>query len=148
MSFEVVVVVITLTRIIKSVVTGQAPVTLELRNTPGKNTNKPKVVQYWALFSAGTCTERLPALNRAPGTIANIAKTALLRAGQSLTSGTGTNEVVFDLWCSAHACGVNRERNGSILLLSSEVPAWAWADFLSCVTCGANLWSPQEFVVK
>ena len=33
-----VVVVLTLTRIIKSVVTGQAPVTLELRNTPGKKT--------------------------------------------------------------------------------------------------------------
>ena len=32
----VVVVVLTLTRIIKSVLTGQAPVTLELRNTPGK----------------------------------------------------------------------------------------------------------------
>ena len=32
----VVVVVLTLTRIIKSVVTGQAPVTLELRNTLGK----------------------------------------------------------------------------------------------------------------
>ena len=32
----VVVVVLTLTRKIKSVVTGQAPVTLELRNTPGK----------------------------------------------------------------------------------------------------------------
>ena len=31
-----IVVVLTLTRIIKSVVTGQAPVTLELRNTPGK----------------------------------------------------------------------------------------------------------------
>ena len=31
-----VVVVLTLTRIIKSVVTGQAPVTLELRNAPGK----------------------------------------------------------------------------------------------------------------
>ena len=39
----VVVFVLTLTRIIKSEVTGQAPVTLELRNTPGKNTNKPKV---------------------------------------------------------------------------------------------------------
>ena len=38
----VVVVVFTLTRIIKSVVTGQAPVTLELRNTPGKNTTQPK----------------------------------------------------------------------------------------------------------
>ena len=37
----VVVVVLTLTRIIKSVVTGQAPVTLELRNTPGKNTHNP-----------------------------------------------------------------------------------------------------------
>ena len=34
-----VVVVLTLTRIIKSVVTGQAPVTLELRNTPGKHTH-------------------------------------------------------------------------------------------------------------
>ena len=31
-------VVLTLTRIIKSVVTGQAPVTLELRNTPGRKT--------------------------------------------------------------------------------------------------------------
>ena len=34
----VVFVVLTLTRIIKSVVTGQTPVTLELRNTQGKNT--------------------------------------------------------------------------------------------------------------
>ena len=33
---------LTSTRIIKSVVTGQAPVTLELRNTPGKNTNNPR----------------------------------------------------------------------------------------------------------
>ena len=32
----VVAIVLTLTRIIKFVVTGQAPVTLELRNTPGK----------------------------------------------------------------------------------------------------------------
>ena len=31
-----VVVVLTLTRVIKSVVAGQAPVTLELRNAPGK----------------------------------------------------------------------------------------------------------------
>ena len=69
-------------------------------------------------FSAGTCTERSPALNRAPGTIANSAKTALLRAGQSLISaGTGTIEVVFDLRYSTHACGANRERNGSTLLL-------------------------------
>ena len=36
----VVVVVLTLTRIVKYVVTRQAPVTLELRNTPGKNTNQ------------------------------------------------------------------------------------------------------------
>ena len=32
----------TLTRIVKSVVTGQAPVTLELRNTLGKSTKNPK----------------------------------------------------------------------------------------------------------
>ena len=37
-----IVVVLTLTRIIKSVVTGQAPVTLELRNTLGKNTHNPR----------------------------------------------------------------------------------------------------------
>ena len=37
-----VVVVLTLTRITKSVVTGQAPVSLELRNTLGKNTNNPR----------------------------------------------------------------------------------------------------------
>ena len=37
----VVAVVLTLSRKIKAVVTGQAPVTLELRNTPGKNTSKP-----------------------------------------------------------------------------------------------------------
>ena len=35
-------VVLTSTRIIKSVVTGQAPVTLELRNTPGKSTHNPR----------------------------------------------------------------------------------------------------------
>ena len=40
--FFAVVVVLTLTRIIKSVVTGQAPVTLELRNTLGKNTDNPR----------------------------------------------------------------------------------------------------------
>ena len=39
-SVIVVVVVLALTRIIKSVVSGQAPVSLELRNTPGKNTNQ------------------------------------------------------------------------------------------------------------
>ena len=42
MSGVVVVVVLTLTRIMKPVVTGQAPVTLELWNTPGKNTNNPR----------------------------------------------------------------------------------------------------------
>ena len=41
----VVAVVLTLTRIFKSVVTGQAPVTLEWRNAPGKKTQtKAKVV--------------------------------------------------------------------------------------------------------
>ena len=43
----VVVVVFTPTRIIKSVVTGQSPVTQELGNTPGKNTNKPMVVHAY-----------------------------------------------------------------------------------------------------
>ena len=38
----VVVVVLTLTCIMKSVVIGQAPVTLELRNTPGENTHSPR----------------------------------------------------------------------------------------------------------
>ena len=38
----IVVVVLTLTRIIKSVVTGQAPVTLRLRNTPGKKHKQNK----------------------------------------------------------------------------------------------------------
>ena len=48
-----VVVVLTFTRIIKSVVTGQAPVTLELRNTPGaKHTNKPKVVHAYIAADA------------------------------------------------------------------------------------------------
>ena len=47
-----VVVVFTLTHIIKSVVTGQAPVTLELGNTPGKNTFKPKVVHAYTTADA------------------------------------------------------------------------------------------------
>ena len=47
----VVVVVLTLTRIIKPVVTGQAPVTLELRNTPGKHT-QPKVVHAYITADA------------------------------------------------------------------------------------------------
>ena len=46
-SYEIqrcVVVVLTLTRIVKSVVAGQAPVTLVLRNTPGK---KRRTNQRW-----------------------------------------------------------------------------------------------------
>ena len=39
---QVVVVVLTLTRMIKSVVTGHAPVTLELRNTPRKKKSQTK----------------------------------------------------------------------------------------------------------
>ena len=41
---HIVVPTLALTRVSKSVVTGQSPVTLELRNTPGKNKNKPKLV--------------------------------------------------------------------------------------------------------
>ena len=47
-----VVVVPTLTRIIKSVITGQAPVTMPLRNTPGKTTNKPIVVHAYVTADA------------------------------------------------------------------------------------------------
>ena len=47
-----VVVVLTLTRIIKSVVTGQAPVTLELRNTPGETRTQPKVVHAYITADA------------------------------------------------------------------------------------------------
>ena len=43
-SVVVVVVVLTFARIIKSVVTGQAPVTLELRNNPGKKHKQTKGV--------------------------------------------------------------------------------------------------------
>ena len=45
-------VVFTLPRIIKSVVTGQAPFALELRNTPGKKHNKPKVVHAYITADA------------------------------------------------------------------------------------------------
>ena len=48
----IVVVVLKLTRITKSVVKGQAPVTLELRNTPGKNTNKSTVVHAYITADA------------------------------------------------------------------------------------------------
>ena len=41
MGFVVVVIVLTLTRTFKSVVTGQTAVTLELKNTPGENTHNP-----------------------------------------------------------------------------------------------------------
>ena len=47
----VAVVVLTLSRIIKSVVTGQAPVTLELGNTPGKK-HKPKVIHAYITADA------------------------------------------------------------------------------------------------
>ena len=48
----VVVVVLTITHIIKSVVPGQAPVTLELRNTPGKKHTQPKVVHAYITADA------------------------------------------------------------------------------------------------
>ena len=51
-------VVLTLTRIIKSVVTGQAPVTLELRNTLGENTNYPKVVHAYITADATRASAR------------------------------------------------------------------------------------------
>ena len=48
-----VVVILTLTRIIKSVVIGQDPVTLELRNTPGKKAQtKRKVVHAYITADA------------------------------------------------------------------------------------------------
>ena len=47
-------------RIIKSVVTGQAPVTLELRNTPGKNTNIPKVVCKAISYTVGLVSRKRP----------------------------------------------------------------------------------------
>ena len=46
------VVVLTLTRITKFVVTGQAPVTLELRNTPEKKHKQPKVVHAYIAADA------------------------------------------------------------------------------------------------
>ena len=50
---EVFVVVLTLTRTIKFVVTGQAPVTLAgLKKTPKKNTSKPNVVHAYILAEA------------------------------------------------------------------------------------------------
>ena len=49
----VVVVALTLTRIIKAMVTGQASVTLEWRNTPRKKAQtKPKVVHAYAIADA------------------------------------------------------------------------------------------------
>ena len=55
-----VVVVITFTRIIKFAVTGQAPVTLELRNTPGKNTSKPKVIYKAISYTVGFVSRKRP----------------------------------------------------------------------------------------
>ena len=48
----VVAVVPTLARTTMSVVTGEAPVTLELRNTPGKNRDQPKVVHAYVTADA------------------------------------------------------------------------------------------------
>ena len=45
-------VVLTFTRIIKSGVTGQAPVTLKWKNTPGKDTSNPKVVHAYIIAEA------------------------------------------------------------------------------------------------
>ena len=47
---RLVIVVVTLTRMIKSVATEQAPVTLELRTTPGKK-HKPRVVHAYMVHS-------------------------------------------------------------------------------------------------
>ena len=47
-----VVVILTLTRVIKSGVTERAPVTLDLRNTPGKYTINPKVVRAYIAANA------------------------------------------------------------------------------------------------
>ena len=52
MSHVLHVVVLTLTRIIKSVVTGQASVTLELRNTLGKKHKQPKVAHAYITADA------------------------------------------------------------------------------------------------
>ena len=48
----VVFVVVTFTRIISSVVTGQAQVPLEWKNTTGKNTSKPKAVHAYIIAEA------------------------------------------------------------------------------------------------
>ena len=48
-------VVLTLTRIIKSVVAGQAPVTLELRNTLGQNTNNSRWYTHSLYHSCSSC---------------------------------------------------------------------------------------------
>ena len=50
----VVVVVVTITRIMKSVVIGQAPVTLEWRNTPGEKKHKQNQKWYthtWCIIA-------------------------------------------------------------------------------------------------
>ena len=60
---RVVLVVLKLTRIIKSVVTGQAQATLELRNTPGQNTNNPR--WYTRVFKSRRAID-LPRLTADP----------------------------------------------------------------------------------
>ena len=56
-TYQVIVVVLTLTCIIKSVVTGLAPVTLELRNTLRKK-NKPEVVHAYIIADATHASAR------------------------------------------------------------------------------------------
>ena len=53
------VVILPLTRIIKYAVAGQAPVTLELRNTPGKK-HKPKVVHAYLVYLSQLTQLMLP----------------------------------------------------------------------------------------
>ena len=54
----VIVVVLTTSRIIKHVVTGQAPVTLEMRNTPWKETHQLKVVHAYISADANHASIR------------------------------------------------------------------------------------------
>ena len=51
------IVVVTLTRIIRSVVTGQAPVTLELRNIPRK---KHKTKRWYSYTNISQLTQFMP----------------------------------------------------------------------------------------
>ena len=59
----VVVVVLTLTRLIKSVVTGQAPGTLELRKTPGKKTQTEGGTRIYTVGTIHACARKKYMLN-------------------------------------------------------------------------------------